>query len=98
MTALEQLPARMDGVESALTVLTARLDDTRREMRVLHEDVLGRIAVIGEGLTTLSERVDYQITTLSDKIDAARGETRLMFEQVFARFDAPGTAPKRKRR
>lgn len=44
----------MDGVESALAVLSDRLDDTRREMRVLHEDVLGRIALLGEGLTTLT--------------------------------------------
>lgn len=91
-----------------VTELTEQIEDSRRYTRLLHEDVLGRIRVIGEGLrvqtekiagqderiTTLSERM----TTLSDKIDAARGETRLMFEQVFLRLDAPRTKPKRKRR
>ena len=89
MTALEQLPARMDGVESALTVLSARIDDARRETRVLHEDVLGRIAVIGEGLTTLSERVDDQFIQLTGFIDASRTEVREMLAQILTRLDTP---------
>lgn len=89
MTALEQLPARMDRVESAVAALSARIDDTRREMRVLHEDVLGRIAVIGEGLTTLSERVDYQFIQLTGLIDVSRTEMRETLAQILTRLDSP---------
>lgn len=89
MTALDQLPARMDSVESALTVLSARVDDTRSEMRVLHEDVLARIAAVGEGLTTLSERVDYQFIQLPGLIDLSRTEMREMLAQILTRLDSP---------
>ena len=85
MTALEQLPARMDGVESALVALSARIDDTRREMHVLHEDVLGRIAVIGEGLDALSQKVDRLDTTLSRRIDG----TDAKLDLILARLDSP---------
>ena len=106
MTALEQLPGRMDRMEIQLVelrgdhaasrnALIARIDDTRREMRVLHEDVLGRIAVIGEGLAAnvtglraLEDKVDRMDARLSSAIDASRAETRAMFEQVFHRLDA----------
>ena len=33
-------------------VLGERIDETNRHMRVLHEDVIGRLAVIQEGLPT----------------------------------------------
>ena len=89
LIALEQLPDRMDRLETGMDQLLARVDDTRREMRVLHEDVLGRIAVIGEELTTLSERVDYQFTALTGMIDASRTEALAMFADVLARLDAP---------
>ena len=88
-----------------VTELTEQIEDSRRYTRLLHEDVLGRIRVIGEGLRVQTEKIAGQderittlcerMTTLSDKIDAARGETRLMFEQVFLRLDAPRTKPKR---
>ena len=79
----------MDRVESAVAALSARIDDTRREMRVLHEDVLGRIAVIGEGLTTLSERVDYQFIQLTGLIDVSRTEMRETLAQILTRLDSP---------
>ena len=100
MTALEQLPERMDRMELQLVELrgdvaasrnelSARIDDTRREMRVLHEDLLGRIAVIGEGLTTLSERVDDQFIQLTGVIDASRTEMRETVAQILTRLDSP---------
>ena len=100
MTALEQLPVRMDRLEIRMDrlevqmvgtreELVARLDDTRREMRVLHEDALGRIAVIGEGLTTLSQRVDYQFIQLTGFIDASLTEMREMLTTILTRFDTP---------
>ena len=100
MTALEQLPGRMERMEIQLVelrgevtgsrdALSARIDDTRREMRVLHEDVLGRIAVIGEGLTTLSERVDYQFIQLTGFIDVSRTEMRETLAQILTRLDSP---------
>ena len=100
MTVVEQLPGRMDRMELQLVEvrgdivafrneLSARIDDTRREMRVLHEDVLGRIAVIGEGLTTLSARVDYQFIQLTALIDGTRTETRETLAQILRRLDSP---------
>ena len=86
MTALEQLPARLDRVESTLS---NRIDDVRREMRVLHEDVLGRIAVVAEGVTTLSERVDYQFIQVTGLIDGARTEMRETLAQILTRLDSP---------
>lgn len=100
MTALEQLPERMDQMELQLVELRgdvaasrdelrAGIDDTRREMRVLHEDVLERIAVIGEGLTTLSERIDYQFIQLTGFIDVSRTEMRETLAQILTRLDSP---------
>jgi hypothetical protein len=77
-----------------LTALTEQIEESRRETRVLHEDVLGRIRVVGEGLAARDEKID----TLGDKIDTAQGENRTMFEQLLARIEAPRIPPKRKRR
>ena len=62
MTAIEQLPARMDRLESQLvdlrtdvhqmhSELVERIEGARRETRVLFEETLSRIATIQEGLT-----------------------------------------------
>ena len=40
------------GDEETRRVLGERIDETNRHMRVLHEDVIGRLAVIQEGLPT----------------------------------------------
>lgn len=110
VTVLEQLPERMDRLESQFLLLRAEMRDefsavraemaagdeeTRRFSRVLQEDVVGRISIIGEGLAAsveaikaLAERVDTIHTSLSRAIDASRSETRAMFEQVVSRFDA----------
>ena len=93
MTALEQLPARMDRMEIQLVELRgdlaasrdelgARIDDTQREMRVLHEDVLGRIAVIGEGLDALSQKVDRLDTTVSQRIDGTDAKLDLILARL----------------
>ena len=112
MTALEHLPDRIERLESQVVHLRdevremreelgGRIDDSRRETRLLHEDVLGRIVVIGEGVAAQTEKIasrEGKITALSAKIDAARDENRLMFEQLLARVEAPRIPPKRKRR
>ena len=62
MTAIEQLPARMDRLESQLvdlrtdvhqmhSELVERIEGARRETRVLFEETLSRIATIQEGLS-----------------------------------------------
>jgi chaperonin cofactor prefoldin len=74
VTELEKLPERITGVESQIVQLRAELRDefsavrqeirqgdeeTRRYMRVLHEEVIGRLAVIPEGQpTTRRKRKD----------------------------------------
>ena len=79
MTALEQLPRRLEAVESQLVQMSTRIerisvqvDDARRETRVLHEDVLARIRLVGEALTANSEKIatqDGSIVTLSTRVD-----------------------------
>ena len=69
---LEQLPKRMDALEVQIVQLRTEMRDefsairqemragdqeTRTLMRVLHEDVIGRIALLGEGLSR-SKRKD----------------------------------------
>jgi uncharacterized protein YoxC len=88
-TRVDGLSDRVDVLSTRVDELSTRIDDGRRETRVLREDALGRIAVIGEGLTTLSERVDFQFTALTGMIDASRTEARTMFSQILARLDAP---------
>jgi vacuolar-type H+-ATPase subunit I/STV1 len=70
------------GDERVTAALTARIEDARRETRVLHEDVVGRIAVIGEGFDTLSQRLD---------------RTDAKLDLILARLDTPGRNPKRTR-
>ena len=84
MTALEQLPARMDGLESQIvqlreemrtghvmivTSLTEQIEESRRHTQVLFEESLARIAVVGEGLSAQGERLAAQGELL-----AAQGE------------------------
>lgn len=89
-TAVEE---RFDSLEARVTALehlVARIDDWRRETRVLNEDVIGRIQLLGEGIAA-------QIATLSDKVSAqerkldsfaTRAEMRSMFDEVNARLRA----------
>ena len=109
VNAIEQLPARIDGLESqilqlreemrveffavrremvagderVMNGLSARIEDARRETRVLHENAIGRIAVIGEGVEALSEKVDRLATTLSQKID----RTDAKLDLILVRLD-----------
>ena len=91
MTALEQLPDRMDrfelrmeGLEHRIdqveAQLSERVDEARRETRVLHEEVLGRIAVIGEGLTAQGDVIARMVTTLD--------ESRTVLDTVLTRVMA----------
>ena len=75
---------------ASLEHVVARIDDWRRETRVLHEDVIGRIQLLGEGIAA-------QIATLSDKVSAqerkleslaTQAEMRSMFDEVNARLSA----------
>ena len=59
VTQLEQLPARIDDLTSQVSQLRTRMDAefsavraemaTAVEMRVLHEDVISRLALLQEG-------------------------------------------------
>lgn len=57
--------------------LSARIEDSRRETRVLHENVIGRFALLGEGLGTNS----HALAGLSS-------EMRLMFDALSSRLTA----------
>ena len=65
MNALGQLPARVTRVETEFAALRSELraefaavrveihggdEETRRQMRLLHEDVISRIALLQEGI------------------------------------------------
>lgn len=100
MSALEQLPSRMDRLESQIVQLRAELRDgdqeTRTQMGVLHEETIGRIAAIGEGVAAQREELralsrivmghGEQITTLADRVTALASETRTMFKQIMKRL------------
>ena len=82
MTALEQLPDRMDRLDRVIRKLSARIEDARRETRVLHEDVIGRLSLLGEGLAansqTLAEMramfdtVSSRLATIENRLPAGR--------------------------
>ena len=57
------------GDERVIETLSARIEDARRETRVLHEDAIGRIGVIGEGLEAMSQKVDRLDTKVSQSVD-----------------------------
>ena len=77
MTALEQLPARMDRFES-------QMEHLRTEMRVLHEDAIGRIALVAEGV----EAQRKATTALAASLDESRAETRAMFDAIGTHLTA----------
>ena len=86
MTALERLPDRMDRLERAIATLSARIEDSRRETRVLHEDAIARFALLGEGLAansqalaglsaemrTMFDTVNSRLTTIENRLPVAR--------------------------
>ena len=91
MTALEQFPHRMDRfalhmerlehrIDQVGAQLSERIDDARRETRVLHEDVLGRIAVIREGFAAQGDVFARMVTTLD--------ESRTLLDTVLTRVMA----------
>ena len=88
MTVLEQLPARMDRFESQMEHLRTEMRDefsaARREMRVLHEDAIGRIALVVEGV----EAQRKATTALAASLDESRAETRAMFDAIGTHLTA----------
>ena len=73
------------GDDRVMTTLSARIEDSRRETRVLHEDVIARFALLGEGLTASNQ--------------ALVGEMRAMFDAVNSRLTAiENRAPVARRR
>ena len=63
------------GDERVMVRLTARIEDARRETRVLHEDVIGRIALLGEGLAA----TNHALAVFSS-------DTRAMFDALGSRL------------
>ena len=96
-TAVEERFDSLDARVTALEHVVARIDDWRRETRVLHEDVIGRIQLLGEGIAA-------QIATLSASVQeqkletlATRAEMRSMFDEVNARLRALENKRRRRR-
>lgn len=70
--------------------LTARIEDSRRETRVLHEDVIARIALLGEGLATqgqalaslssdtkaIFDTLTVRLTVIEDRLPVTRRRKR----------------------
>ena len=77
MTALEGLPDRMDRLERVIATLSARIEDSRREARVLHEDVIARFELLGEGLAANRQA-----------LAGLSAEMRAMFDAVNSRLTA----------
>ena len=70
------------GDDRVMATLSSRIEDSRRETRLLHEDVIGRIALLGEGLAantqTLAEMramfdtVSSRLTAIENRLPAGR--------------------------
>ncbi len=58
-------------------------DDTRRQMRVLHEDAISRIGVIAEG----HEETQRQVSVLRDEVGKGFDQVAMQFDQVAKQFD-----------
>lgn len=101
VTTLEQLPARMDGLELQIVQLRAEMRDefsaTRGEMvagndetrRSLRDEIRA-----GDEETRRVLRDEIRdahvmvVTTLMEQIDGARRETRVLFEETLSRIAA----------
>ena len=59
------------GDEETRRVLGERLDENGRHMRVLHEDVIGRLAIIQEGQSA-RRRTKGRLTSFQPPLDAGR--------------------------
>lgn len=83
-----------EGNVMIVTALTEQIEESRRHARVLHEEALGGIGLLGEAFAGL----DGEFTAIRGEFDAAQTENRAMFERILARIDSPRTPPTRKRR
>ena len=45
---LDEARVRVDAIDQRLDTIDTRLDETNRRISVLHEDVIARIALLGE--------------------------------------------------
>ena len=80
-----------DGNVLIVTALTEQIEDSRRYARVLFEDAVGRVALVGEGLAALSGRVNGLATRLSiqiERTDAGFGGLEARLSQKIDRTDA----------
>ena len=66
--------SEIDAVDDRLSV---RIEDSRRETRVLHEDVIARFALLGEGLAANSRA-----------LAGLSGDMRALFDTVNSRLTA----------
>ena len=58
------------GDDRVMTTLSARIEDARRETRVLHEDVIDRIALLGEGLRASSDALAFEMRAMGLRLTA----------------------------
>jgi hypothetical protein len=108
MTVVEQLRDEMrTGHVMIVTALTGQIEESRRHARVLHEDTVDRLRLIGERLTAHDDTFDVQdakIDALVLKVDgiaetlAAHGETRAAHSQALASIEQKLPTRRRKAR
>jgi hypothetical protein len=79
-----RLGTRIDGVDTRLDTLDARIDasaaETRRHMDVVAEDLTAKIALVADGVITLTERLAAEMREGFDIVDRRllRVESRLV--------------------
>ncbi len=99
MTGIEQLPARMDRLESQIVQLRAEMHDEfsaiRQEIQTGDEAVLRSLREeirAGDEETRRVLREEFQsgnvmiVTALTEQIEDARRENRVLFEETLARI------------
>jgi hypothetical protein len=86
-TKFDGIDARFDGSDARFGTLEARIEEsaaeTRRHMGVIAEDLKSKIALVAEGLVTLTERLGSEMREGFDIVDRRllRVETRLLSER-----------------
>jgi hypothetical protein len=100
---LSRIETKVDSLEEAVERLAERVttqgDDLRREMRLLHEDAIGKIATQGDDLRREMRLLhEDAIGKIATQGDGVRQEMRLLHEDVIGRIAdlAPDFAPIRR--
>ena len=82
-----------EGNVMTVTVLTEQIEESRRYARVLHEEAVGRIGLLGEAFAALSGA----FTAVRGEFGAAQRENRATLDLILARLESPKLTRKSKR-